>query len=410
MQKTKKTAIISFLLCIAMTLSAQRNEIFSSDIATLQVHNTQQLRAMLPVIQLNSGEQIQISFDNFRHEYHRFTYKITHCEADWSPSTQLFSSDYLEGFSDNLVIENIQESVNTNVEYTHYSFRLPNDQCRITQSGNYKVSIYDEDEKLMLNAYFMVVDPTMHVELSSTSNTDIDFNRAHQQVEMKLKYGNLPVIAPYNQIKTVVLQNGNWNDARVNMKPQFVLRDGLQWQHCRGFIFDAGNNYRKFECLSVDHPTMGIETIDWDGSNYHAHLWPDLPRRNYLYDESAQGVFVIRNSDDNGNDYLSDYVIVHFTLQTDATNDGIYVSGGFTNYRLLPQYQMKYDAVTRNYTLSLLMKQGYYSYEYVRRNADGSIQLLPSEGNFYQTKNQYQALIYYRGTGERTDRLVAVVQ
>ena len=410
MQKTKRTIIISFLLCIAMTLSAQRNEIFSSDIATLQVHNTQQLRAMLPVIQLNSGEQIQVSFDNFRHECHRFTYKITHCEADWSPSTQLFSSDYLEGFSDNLVIENIQESVNTNVEYTHYSFKLPNDQCRITQSGNYKVSVYDEDENLMLNACFMVVDPTMHVELYSTSNTDIDFNRAHQQVEMKLKYGNLPVIAPNNQIKTVVLQNGNWNDARVNMKPQFVLRDGLQWQHCRGFIFDAGNNYRKFECLSVDHPTMGIESIDWDGSNYHAHLWPDLPRRNYLYDESAQGVFVIRNSDDNGNDYLSDYVIVHFTLQTDATNDEIYVSGGFTNYRLLPQYQMKYDAVTRNYTLSLLMKQGYYSYEYVRRNADGSIQLLPSEGNFYQTKNQYQALIYYRGTGERTDRLVAVVQ
>ena len=410
MQKTKRTVILSFLLCITMTLSAQRNEIFSSDIATLQVHNTQQLRAMLPVIQLNSGEQIQISFDNFRHEYHRFTYKIMHCEADWSPSTQLFSSDYLEGFSDNLVIEDIQESVNTNVEYTHYSFRLPNDQCRITQSGNYKVSVYDEDEKPMLNACFMVVDPTMHVELSSTSNTDIDFNRAHQQVEMKLKYGNLPVIAPNNQIKTVVLQNGNWNDARVNMKPQFVLRDELQWQHCRGFIFDAGNNYRKFECLSVDHPTMGIETIDWDGSNYHAHLWPDLPRRNYLYDESAQGVFVIRNSDDNGNDYLSDYVIVHFTLQTDATNDEIYVSGGFTNYRLLPQYQMKYDAVTRNYTLSLLMKQGYYSYEYIRRNADGSIQLLPSEGNFYQTKNQYQALIYYRGTGERTDRLVAVVQ
>ena len=410
MQKTKRTVILSFLLCITMTLSAQRNEIFSSDIATLQVHNTQQLRAMLPVIQLNSGEQIQISFDNFRHEYHRFTYKITHCEADWSPSTQLFSSDYLEGFSDNLVIEDIQESVNTNVEYTHYSFRLPNDQCRITQSGNYKVSVYDEDENLMLNACFMVVDPTMHVELSSTSNTDIDFNRVHQQVEMKLKYGNLPVIAPNNQIKTVVLQNGNWNDARVNMKPQFVLRDGLQWQHCRGFIFDAGNNYRKFECLSVDHPTMGIETIDWDGSNYHAHLWPDLPRRNYLYDESAQGVFVIRNSDDNGNDYLSDYIIVHFTLQTDATNDEIYVSGGFTNYRLLPQYQMKYDAVTGNYTLSLLMKQGYYSYEYVRRNTDGSIQLLPSEGNFYQTKNQYQALVYYRGTGERTDRLVAVVQ
>ena len=410
MQNSKRTIIFSFLLCLTTTLFAQQNEIFSSNVATLQVLNTQQPLAMLPVIQLNSGAQIQISFDNFGHEYHRFTYKITHCEADWSPSTQLFNSDYLEGFNDHLVIENIQESVNTNVEYTHYSFRLPNNQCRFTQSGNYKVSVYDEQENLMLNAYFMVVDPTMFVELSSTSNTDIDFNQAHQQVEMKLKYGNLPVIAPSNQIKTVVLQNGRWDDARVNAQPQFVLRDGLHWQHCRNFIFDAGNNYRKFECLSVDHPTMGIESIDWDGNNYHAHLWPDLPRRNYLYDESAQGIFVVRNSDNNGNDYLSDYVIVHFTLQTDATNEEIYVSGGFTNRRLLPQYQLKYDDATQNYTLSLLMKQGYYSYEYVRRNTDGTIQLLPSEGNFFQTKNKYQALVYYRGTGDRTDRLVAVAQ
>ena len=66
MQKTKRTVILSFLLCITMTLSAQRNEIFSSDIATLQVHNTQQLRAMLPVIQLRfhliiSGMNIIVS-------------------------------------------------------------------------------------------------------------------------------------------------------------------------------------------------------------------------------------------------------------------------------------------------------------------------------------------------------------
>ena len=39
---------------------------------------------------------------------------------------------------------------------------------------------------------------------------------------------------------------------------------------------------------------------------------------------------------------------------------------------------------------------------------DGSFQPLPSEGSFYQTENKYQALVYYRGQGERTDRLVAV--
>ena len=406
----KRLPTISFLLCMALSCLAQRNEIFSPDIATLQVNNTRQRLSVLPVIQLGSDERIQISFDCLGHEYHRFTYKITHCEADWSTSTQLFDSDYLEGFGNNLLIEDIKESVNTNTEYTHYSLALPNAQCRMTLSGNYKVCIYDEANNLLLNACFMVVEPRMRIGLSYMTNTDIDINRAHQQVEMKLDYGTLTVTDPGRQIKTIILQNGNWNDARVNVQPQYTRRDGLQWQHCRGYIFEAGNVYRKFECLSLDHPTMGIASIDWDGHNYHAWLWPDLPRPNYVHDESAQGTFVVRNSDNRGNDYLSDYVMVHFTLQTNSTDDKIYVSGGFTNHLLLPQYQMQRNAVTGNYELTLLLKQGYYSYTYVQVGADGYARNLSSEGNFYQTQNQYQALIYYRGPGERTDRLVAVVQ
>lgn len=138
------------LLCFTTTITAQRNEVVSPDIATLQVRNVNQPLSMLPIIQLNSNEQIQISFDRFGHEYHRYTYKITHCEADWSPSTQLFSTDYLDGFRDNLLINQVQESVNTNVIYTHYAFSLPNDQCRITMSGNYKVEVYDEEDNKLL--------------------------------------------------------------------------------------------------------------------------------------------------------------------------------------------------------------------------------------------------------------------
>jgi len=398
------------LLCFTTTITAQRNEVISPDIATLQVRNVNQPLSMLPIIQLNSNEQIQISFDRFGHEYHRYTYKITHCEADWSPSTQLFSTDYLDGFRDNLLINQVQESVNTNVIYTHYALNLPNDQCRITMSGNYKVEVYDEEDNKLLTAYFMVVEPLMKVELTYTSNTDIDVNQSHQQVGMMLKFGNLMVTNPATQVKTVILQNARWDDARVNILPQLISRDGLQWQHCRQFIFDAGNNYRKFECLSVDHPTMGIERINWDGHNYQAYLWPDLPRRNYVFDESGQGIFIIRNSDNNGNDYLSDYVYVNFTLQTDTSDDAIYISGGLTNHHLSPQYKMKYNETQHLYTLSLLLKQGYYSYEYVKIKPDGTTQILPSEGNFYQTKNHYQALVYFKGVNDRTDRLVAVNQ
>ena len=62
--------------------------------------------------------------------------------------------------------------------------------------------------------------------------------------------------------------------------------------------------------------------------------------------------------------------------------------------------------MTKTYHARLFMKQGYYSYQYLMKMEDGSIRLLPSEGNFYQTQNKYNVLVYYRAQSDRTDRLV----
>ena len=32
----------------------------------------------MPIIQLNSGEQLEVSFDELTHEYRRYTYRIEH--------------------------------------------------------------------------------------------------------------------------------------------------------------------------------------------------------------------------------------------------------------------------------------------------------------------------------------------
>jgi hypothetical protein len=39
-------------------------------------------------------------------------------------------------------------------------------------------------------------------------------------------------------------------------------------------------------------------------------------------------------------------------------------------------------------------------------DSNGKANDLQSEGSFFQTENSYQSLVYYRGNGERTDRLV----
>ena len=398
--------ILTIFCTLAMT--AQRHEIMSDHIATLQVVADNDWLTM-PVIRLNSGQRIHIEFDDLTHQYNRYAYKVIHCEADWTESEELFESDYIEGFADGNTIDEMEESLNTNQLYTHYSLTLPNEHCRLKMSGNYKVEVYDDndDSEPMLTACFMVVEPVMTVRMEVTPNTDIDVNKSHQQVSMEVGYNGLQVLQPERQIHTVVLQNGRWDNARLNAKPQYTMADGLRWDHNRDLIFDAGNEYRKFEVLDTDHPTLGIDRIRWDGKLFHAFVFADEPRPNYLYDEDANGAFYIRNSDNIENNRISDYVQVHFQLMCPQPVSGdVYVNGVWTNDRFLEQYRMEYDYGSSSYQLTLPLKMGYYSYQYVMLDADGFAQVMPTEGSFFQTENEYYALVYYRQQGGRTDRLV----
>ena len=403
----KAIFFLSLVFICNLNICAQRNEILDKNIASLQVVANNDWLS-LPIITLNSNDFINISFDNLTHEYHRYCYKIEHCEADWQTSSALFESDYIDGFASGNTIDDVQESTNTVQLYTHYSITFPNNKCRPKISGNYRVTIYDENDEnhVVCRAYFMIVEPSMGVHLNVTTNTDIDINGKYQQIEMAVDYGNNIVSNPQTQIKTVVMQNSRWDNAVINAHPQYIKANGLQWIHCKDYIFDGGNEYRKFETLDVTHTTMGLESINLDGHNYHARIWTDEPRPSYIYDKDANGAFLIRNSDNIDNDVNSDYIITHFRLKSPQTADPIYINGFFTNDRFLPQYEMKWNEKNQQYEGELLLKQGYYSYQYLMMKPEGKLKPVPSEGNFCQTENTYQALIYFKANGDRTDRLV----
>lgn len=387
-------------------LFSQNSQIMSNNIATLQVVAGDNWLT-IPIIELGGDEPINISFDDLTHEYRRYVYRLQHCEADWTPSEDIFDSDYCEGFADGNTIEDAIESINTNTLYTHYSMQIPNSKTRIKMSGNYLLNIYDENtQDTVAKICFMVVENIMGIKAEVSSNTDIDTNKSHQQVAWSVGYGNIKVTDPTREIKTVVMQNGSWRNAVTNVAPQFSTADGLTWTHCRQLIFDAGNEYHKFEILATTHPTLGIEEVCWDGSNYNARIWTDMPRTNYTYDEDANGAFYIRNSDNIENDYASEYINVLFRLKSPRQTGNVYVSGVWTNEATTPQYAMTYNEIDGQYEAMLKLKQGYYSYRYVVVDQNNRLQNAKPEGNFYQTENKYQILVYHRPVGGRTDKLV----
>ena len=150
---------------LSMETAAQRSEILSPRIASLQVVAGDNWQSM-PVVELN-GQSILIAFDDLTHEYHRYTYKIEHCDADWKVSSDLFAGDYISGFNGELTIDDYDESLNTNQLYTHYRLRLPNSNCRISMSGNYQLTVFDEDNdsQPVLTARFMVVELKVNIAL-----------------------------------------------------------------------------------------------------------------------------------------------------------------------------------------------------------------------------------------------------
>ena len=371
----KKYITMLILLAFTTIVCAQKNEIYDPNISTLQVVAGDRWLSM-PVIRLNQDEVINIGFDDLTHEYRRFTYTIEHCDADWTVSEGLFPSDFIEGFVEGNTIDDKEESVNTNMLYTHYALSIPNDRCRIRMGGNYRVTVYDEnnDHQKIFVAHFMVLDPRMGVMMEVSSNTDIDINKSHQQVAMKLSYGSVTVTEPHEQIKSVVLQNGRWNTAVVNTPAQYIMPNGLQWLHSKELIFEAGNEYHKFEMLDPDHPSMGVDVIRWDGTDYHVYPFACEPQNNYVYDEDANGAFYIRNSDNYENDRSSEYMLVHYLLKTNPIKDGnIYIDGRWTNEQLTPDYQMTYNEESGYYEAVIQQKLGYYNYHFIVVHDDGTI-------------------------------------
>lgn len=411
-----------FIFLISMfshLVKAQLQEIRSERIASLQVVAGQDWLED-PVIMLGGGQSINISFDELTHDSHRYSYTVTHCEPDWSDSEGLFASDYISGFQSGQTLEDYEKSINTNQLFTHYRLTIPNASCRIMMSGNYRVDIIDEDEEeIVASARFMVCEDLVTVAKEITDNTDIDIQRSHQQVNIKVQFpSSLKCVSPREQFKVVVMQNHRTDNMVWCPDAPQVTQNSMIWTHTPDLIFPAGNEYHAFEILDVHRNSLGVESIDWDGEWNNVHLYHDYPRRAYVYDEDANGSFYLRNSDNVENDIASEYVKVHFYLDTPQLPGDVYVDGRWASSNEREKYLMEYDNEKQCYHAVIKMKYGYYSYQYVLEqssNENGKLagkqpysKTSLTEGDFFQTENQYLVLAYYKAPIDRTWRLVGV--
>ena len=406
-----KRVITYLLLFFAVAANAQfsRSSLASGINTTQMVLNDEW--GVPPVMQLGSDDVLRFSFDEMSHVYHRYTCRIVHCNSDWEQS-DLLEMDYLDGFND-FVIDDWENSINTSTLYTHYQFTIPNDDVSLKTSGNYRIEVFDdevEDEAPVAVFEFSVVEPLLSFDVKVSGDTDISFNEGHQQLSMTVGYPPF-VTSPASELKPVVYQNRRRDNCVMGITPTYITGSKVEYTHTPRLIFDAGNEYRRFEFTDPYSPGVGVNDVLYNDEGWNVVLLHyDKPRVSHSNYRDENGLYYINTLEGYGTDIEADYANVIFTLDVPYREGGdFYLLGDFYGNGFDVFSDLMYDYEEGCYWVSFPLKLGVYNYMYVWvPTGSDKAENYPAEGNFFNTDNEYLIYMYYRGFGDRADRLLGV--
>ncbi|MCF8221529.1 MAG: DUF5103 domain-containing protein [Bacteroidales bacterium] len=404
--------IITIFLFLPPVLAAQNEpgDIPEGTVKSVKLHRME-WNLSYPVISQGSDQKLILHFDLLGQDIETYYYSFIHCDKDWNPSG-LNESEFITGFFENQLDE-YDMSFNTTVNYIHYSLIFPNQDISFKISGNYIIKVYPFGEP----GNPVVVKRFMVSENRASVSTELQRSKLSsqyitgQQVDFSVDHSSLNIHDAYNTVFSTVLQNGRWDNARRNLKPDFTGNYTLEYNGLSDMnIFPGGSEYRYFDIKSLRYQSEYIREIENIYGTYHVRLKQSENRaaRQYFYLQDFNGKYYIAHQEGIDPHTDADYAWVYFTLPTPFPVDGdVYIYGELTGYRMDESSRMAYNNKTHSYERSLLLKQGWYNYMYASPAKVESLSVFTEfEGNHYETENDYLVLVYYRDPNSRYDRLI----
>jgi hypothetical protein len=191
----------------------------------------------------------------------------------------------------------------------------------------------------------------------------------------------------------------------------YTVGNDLIYKYDSETQFWAGNEYLNFENKDIRAANNLVGFVDSSGGVYNSHLYTNAARAKlqYTYFPDINGNFVVKCLNRENNEIEADYAWVFFSLSAPSYygKDEIYVNGMFNNYALTPEYKMEYNQAKGTYEKAIMIKQGFTNFKYVIADKSGKIDEENAiDGNFYQTENNYFAIVYYKENNARYDRVI----
>ncbi len=399
-------SLITLLIFLFITpLFAQEIVLPPDYIKSIQLSSTQ-YNNFAPIMKLSGS--INLSFDDLEADEKDYYYKIEHCDRNWETS-DLVTTEFVRGYAEEQ-IQDYDNSFNTVQDFTHYSLRIPNENTRLRISGNYRISVLNDDEEIVFSRYFVVYEPIATVGVSVHNSRDVNFIDSQQSVQFSINHPGFRINNPRDEIYPVLLKNNNFSTQIKGLKPQFIRGEQLLYKYDKETAFWGGNEFLNFDTKEIRYSNMSVARVVSGTDVYHSFLYLDKDRSNdaYTYYPDANGNFVIRNASSDNSKIEADYSWVHFSLDVyeAVPNKDVYVYGSFNNYQLFEENKMTFNTKNGHYELPILLKQGFYNYTYVTLNDQDELNATDLNGSHDETENEYTVLVYYSKFGSYYDRVI----
>ncbi|WP_009033513.1 type IX secretion system plug protein [Indibacter alkaliphilus] len=360
-----------------------------------------------PVIELNSGVPLNLTFDDLAYDPDMYSAKIIHCNFDWTAS-DLKENEYLNQYNEFNVLD-YDYSIDTRIPYIHYNFVLP----PVTKTGNYVVKIYrgrDQNQPIITKR-FMVYQKAVTLASRVVPPSQSEDRRKVQQLNVNINYKGRELFDPKNNMRVLIRQNQRWDNVKVLGNPTMLREDTkmIEYNLFDGSnTFMGGNEFRFLDLRFVRARGMNVKSVKMEDDVVYAEAGLDKPRPNGVYSEylDMNGQYAVMNLERQNHERESEYIVTTFYLSAEGITETPYLIGSLTHWGFSPDSEMKLNPNTNTYEATLILKQGWYDYQYAYKSKEGW-NITPIEGSFFETENEYEVFVYYRDMGSRYDEIIS---
>jgi len=399
-----------FFFCFAplWVYAKLEEKVYSKKIKSIQFYiysvNNDKQSLNTPNFKIGSDLDLKVEFDWIdKNPIYGFECKIIHCNRNWEKSNLL--ENQFTNEINQVMSYHVENSITFGLNYFHCSSNIP----KPSLSGNYMLQVteIDNPDNILFTRKFLAYENKVYIKEKEYSATNYQKNK--QSIDFEVTLGKNYPFDFQDFTHVSMRKNERWDLQKELNQANSINPFDHSLSYNANFNnnkFDAGNEYITLDISDFSYKGIADKLLKQEDTSLFI-LSAYIPFRNSYYNYfDIDGKFYTANYNEEEGDVHSEYVKVKFILDYKLeTKDEVFVIGAFNNWECNQTNKLIFNPSTRMYEKTIWLKQGYYNYKFIAKNSHEKKESF-FMGDFIQTTNTYDIIIYYYDQLLDTDKII----